>query len=172
MTWTFDPLVRRNAYFNTVKLAARPVEYLVDFYGEMTDEINAGQGSDRLLVEWPLLAPEVVSAAAGDFAGCRARRAPGRRSTGARRRRRGWADQPPGADRYRAGVGPGAAGHRAAPDRSRPSWAGAGGLRYGRPWSPDWQRLDVGGCTRDGWYVLVPPAPEDGEGDRGARAES
>jgi len=30
----------------------------------------------------------------------------------------------------------------------------------------------IGGCTRNGWYVLVPPPPEDGEGDRGARAES
>src|SRR6185312_17408828 len=68
VTWTFDPLVRRNAYFNTVKLAARPVEYLVNFYGEMTDEINVGQGSDRLLVEWPLLASAVVRAAAGHSA--------------------------------------------------------------------------------------------------------
>jgi predicted GNAT superfamily acetyltransferase len=25
VTWTFDPLIRRNAYFNTVNLAARPV---------------------------------------------------------------------------------------------------------------------------------------------------
>lgn len=65
VTWTFDPLVRRNAYFNLVKLAARPREYLVDFYGELDDAINAGQGSDRLLVGWDLTAPEVVAACDG-----------------------------------------------------------------------------------------------------------
>lgn len=65
VTWTFDPLVRRNAYFNLVKLAARPREYLVDFYGDLDDAINAGQGSDRLLVAWDLTAPEVVAACDG-----------------------------------------------------------------------------------------------------------
>jgi predicted GNAT superfamily acetyltransferase len=62
VTWTFDPLVRRNAYFNITKLGARVVEYLPNFYGEMQDRINAGDQSDRLLVEWDLLAPDVVSA--------------------------------------------------------------------------------------------------------------
>jgi predicted GNAT superfamily acetyltransferase len=57
ITWTFDPLIRRNAYFNLTKLGARPVEYLIDFYGEMTDGINAGQGSDRTLCRWDLRAP-------------------------------------------------------------------------------------------------------------------
>jgi predicted GNAT superfamily acetyltransferase len=61
ITWTFDPLVRRNAYFNITKLGARVVEYLPNFYGEMQDRINAGDQSDRLLVEWDLLAPDVVS---------------------------------------------------------------------------------------------------------------
>lgn len=57
ITWTYDPLIRRNAYFNAVKLGALPVEYLVDFYGEMNDAINAGQGSDRLLSRWDLVQP-------------------------------------------------------------------------------------------------------------------
>jgi predicted GNAT superfamily acetyltransferase len=65
ISWTFDPLVRRNAYFNLTKLGARVETYLVDFYGDMVDGLNAGQGSDRLLVRWPLRAPHVVSAAAG-----------------------------------------------------------------------------------------------------------
>lgn len=65
ITWTFDPLVRRNAYFNLAKLGAIPLEYLVDFYGEMDDVINAGQGSDRLLASWPLLGARVVAAAHG-----------------------------------------------------------------------------------------------------------
>lgn len=52
ITWTFDPLVRRNAYFNLVKLGCRVSEYLPDFYGEMTDAINAGDKSDRLMAVW------------------------------------------------------------------------------------------------------------------------
>lgn len=63
--WTFDPVVRRNAYFNATKLAAVPTRYFVDFYGDMNDGINAGQGSDRLLAEWDLTAPPVVAACAG-----------------------------------------------------------------------------------------------------------
>jgi predicted GNAT superfamily acetyltransferase len=65
IAWTFDPLVRRNAYFNLTRLGAEVASYLVDFYGDMVDGLNAGQGSDRLLVRWPLRAPRVVAAAAG-----------------------------------------------------------------------------------------------------------
>ncbi|MGP3963657.1 GNAT family N-acetyltransferase [Nonomuraea sp. 3N208] len=52
ITWTFDPLVRRNARFNLVKLGAMPKAYLEDFYGAMTDAINEGDVSDRLLAVW------------------------------------------------------------------------------------------------------------------------
>ncbi|MFD9739455.1 GNAT family N-acetyltransferase [Umezawaea sp. NPDC059074] len=52
--WTFDPLVARNAHFNTTKLGARPVEYLANFYGGMDDDINGDDDSDRLLVAWDL----------------------------------------------------------------------------------------------------------------------
>jgi predicted GNAT superfamily acetyltransferase len=62
ITWTFDPLVRRNALFNLIKLAAVPVAYEQDFYGQMKDGINAGDDSDRLLVVWPLEAATVVAA--------------------------------------------------------------------------------------------------------------
>lgn len=54
MTWTFDPLVGRNAYFNIQRLGARPVEYLPEFYGAMNDSINSGQLSDRMLMRWDL----------------------------------------------------------------------------------------------------------------------
>lgn len=57
ITWTYDPLVRRNAYFNLSKLGARAVEYLPNFYGALRDRINAGDQSDRLLVEWALRSP-------------------------------------------------------------------------------------------------------------------
>jgi predicted GNAT superfamily acetyltransferase len=66
--WTFDPLVRRNAYFNLVKLGADAVEYLVEFYGPMDDGINAGDESDRLLVRWQLDSQNAVAAAAGQLA--------------------------------------------------------------------------------------------------------
>lgn len=57
MTWTFDPLIRRNAAFNLAKLGAEPVEYLADFYGQMDDDVNRGDASDRLLVRWRLDRP-------------------------------------------------------------------------------------------------------------------
>lgn len=55
IAWTFDPLVRRNAYFNLNRLGARPVQYLVNWYGRRNDSIDAGEG-DRFLVEWDLTA--------------------------------------------------------------------------------------------------------------------
>jgi len=65
MEWTTDPLVRRNAYFNLTKLGAHAGVYLVNFYGEMTDGINAGEESDRLLIRWRLDSPSAEAAAAG-----------------------------------------------------------------------------------------------------------
>ena len=53
VTWTFDPLVRRNAWFNISVLGAAIDEYLVDFYGPMNDAINRNDPSDRLLAAWP-----------------------------------------------------------------------------------------------------------------------
>jgi predicted GNAT superfamily acetyltransferase len=52
VTWTYDPLVARNAWFNLARLGVEVDEYLVDFYGDMPDERNHGQGSDRLHVTW------------------------------------------------------------------------------------------------------------------------
>ena len=52
ITWTFDPLVRRNGFFNIVKLAALGVEYSPNFYGTMLDDINAGHDSDRITAVW------------------------------------------------------------------------------------------------------------------------
>ncbi|MFI7612377.1 GNAT family N-acetyltransferase [Nonomuraea terrae] len=63
VTWTYDPLVRRNAHFNLAKLGARPQEYLPCFYGVMEDAINRGDESDRLLTVWPLTAPHVEALA-------------------------------------------------------------------------------------------------------------
>jgi predicted GNAT superfamily acetyltransferase len=65
ITWTFDPLVRRNAYFNLTKLGARSRVYLENFYGRMSDGINRGDETDRLLVEWRLSDERVRRACAG-----------------------------------------------------------------------------------------------------------
>ncbi|OPC80281.1 GNAT family N-acetyltransferase [Embleya scabrispora] len=66
ITWTFDPLVRRNAYFNLVKLGARPEQYLPNFYGDdMVDTVNGGDRSDRVLAVWRLHDP-LVRAAVGE----------------------------------------------------------------------------------------------------------
>ena len=51
ISWTFDPLVRRNAHFNLVTLGAKVVSYHRDFYGELDDAINSGDNTDRLVVE-------------------------------------------------------------------------------------------------------------------------
>ena len=65
VAWTYDPLIRRNAYFNLVKLGARPVEYLRNFYGVMDDAINGGTETDRMLVHWDLRSDVARDASAG-----------------------------------------------------------------------------------------------------------
>jgi predicted GNAT superfamily acetyltransferase len=52
ITWTFDPLVRRNARLNILKLGADLIEYTPNFYGNMADELNNGDESDRIMVRW------------------------------------------------------------------------------------------------------------------------
>lgn len=54
ITWTFDPMVRRNCVFNLEKLGATAIEFLPNFYGTMTDIINAGDQSDRLFAYLPI----------------------------------------------------------------------------------------------------------------------
>ncbi len=54
MRWTFDPMVARNAWFNLGKLGVVADRFFPDFYGEMTDLINAGDRSDRLVARWVL----------------------------------------------------------------------------------------------------------------------
>jgi len=52
LSWTFDPLVRRNAILNIVKLGVDISAYYPNFYGAMPDALNAGDESDRLMVLW------------------------------------------------------------------------------------------------------------------------
>jgi len=57
MTWTFDPLIARNAHLNLHKLGAISHIYYEDYYGPMDDRFNGGLPTDRLLVEWRLNGP-------------------------------------------------------------------------------------------------------------------
>lgn len=52
MTWTYDPLLSRNAYLNIARLGAVCNTYLRSEYGEMHDGLNAGLPSDRFQVDW------------------------------------------------------------------------------------------------------------------------
>jgi predicted GNAT superfamily acetyltransferase len=63
--WTYDPLIGRNAYFNLQRLGAEAAQYLPGFYGRMTDGINSGDLTDRVLVVWRLADPRVRELAAG-----------------------------------------------------------------------------------------------------------
>ena len=52
ITWTFDPLQSRNAYFNFAKLGVIADSYRVDFYGATTSSFLHQAGTDRLWVSW------------------------------------------------------------------------------------------------------------------------
>jgi predicted GNAT superfamily acetyltransferase len=52
VTWTYDPLASRNAYLNLAKLGVVCCTYVQDYYGPMTDGLNAGLPADRLQVDW------------------------------------------------------------------------------------------------------------------------
>jgi predicted GNAT superfamily acetyltransferase len=60
ITWTFDPLQSRNAYLNIARLGAVASTYLPEYYGDMTDAINAGLPSDRFRVDWWVNSPRVA----------------------------------------------------------------------------------------------------------------
>ena len=63
--WTFDPLIARNAWLNLGKLGAVADRFHRNFYGEMTDVVNRGERSDRLVVRWDLVHPQVPVEATG-----------------------------------------------------------------------------------------------------------
>jgi predicted GNAT superfamily acetyltransferase len=52
ITWTYDPLLSRNAYLNIAKLGAVCSSYRRSEYGNMRDGMNAGLPSDRFQVDW------------------------------------------------------------------------------------------------------------------------
>ncbi|MFF1923906.1 GNAT family N-acetyltransferase [Streptomyces sp. NPDC058221] len=154
VSWTFDPLVRRNAYFNIGKLAARPVQYLPNFYGPMNDGINGPDDTDRLLVEWRLAAPEVAEACHGrhrvtDAAAVRARGATFALGAGADGRPQA---HPVAGGRCLVAVPADIEQLRRSDPRTAAAWRSAvrdvlGGLLADR-----WR---VTGFDRAGWYLLT-----------------
>lgn len=52
ITWTYDPLLSRNAFLNISRLGAVCNTYRRSEYGEMRDGLNAGLPSDRFQVDW------------------------------------------------------------------------------------------------------------------------
>jgi predicted GNAT superfamily acetyltransferase len=61
ITWTFDPLVRRNAKLNLLKLAVDISAYHTNFYGPMADALNAGDETDRVVASWAVFGEEPIS---------------------------------------------------------------------------------------------------------------
>ncbi|MFF2272349.1 hypothetical protein ACFVTX_08740 [Agromyces sp. NPDC058136] len=64
--WTFDPLIRRNARMNLVRLGAEVAAYLPEFYGVIGDAITGADRSDRFEVRWRLDSARVARALAGE----------------------------------------------------------------------------------------------------------
>lgn len=65
VTWTFDPLRSRNAYFNFHKLGAISDSYRVNFYGEDSTSFLHRNSTDRLWVTWELDTARVRDRLAG-----------------------------------------------------------------------------------------------------------
>lgn len=63
--WTFDPLEHVNAALNLSRLGGVSDRYVVDLYGELRDELNAGLPTDRIEVVWELEAARVRERAEG-----------------------------------------------------------------------------------------------------------
>lgn len=52
ITWTFDPLMSRNAHLNIRKLGALVFQYYRDYFGTHESPLVTLHSSDRVLVEW------------------------------------------------------------------------------------------------------------------------
>jgi predicted GNAT superfamily acetyltransferase len=59
MTWTFDPLIARNARLNLGKLGARAISYHPDWYA-LGDDPATAFPADRLMIEWDLTRPRAA----------------------------------------------------------------------------------------------------------------
>jgi predicted GNAT superfamily acetyltransferase len=157
--WTFDPLVRRNAWFNLTKLGVDVAAFEVDFYGPLADGINDGDESDRAFVVWDLNGSRAVAAAADQLAApdAGALHAAGAvvvldiDSSGGPVP----VSAPASTDRIRLyATPPDIEGlRRTDPDLAR-AWRRALRATFGVAVSDGGR---VAGISRDGWYVIEPP---------------
>lgn len=60
ITWTYDPLLSRNAHLNITRLGAVCNTYLPNVYGNLRDALNAGLPTDRFQVDWWVNSQRVV----------------------------------------------------------------------------------------------------------------
>lgn len=146
--WTFDPLVRRNAYFNLSKLGATVIAYEPDFYGSMRDAINAGEETDRAVAKWDLVASRPTVPDGGSTAVILAADHDGRpvetaAAVGAARVLRAWIPEDHLAVRARDA------------EVAR-AWRRALRDSVGRALQSGYVAVDM---TRDGWYSLVQDQP-------------
>ena len=66
--WTFDPLVKKNAYFNFMRLGVIARRYLPNAYGITTSPLHGSLPTDRLVAEWHLRSGRVRTVLAGNHA--------------------------------------------------------------------------------------------------------
>ena len=66
VTWTYDPLLSRNAHLNIRCLGAVCRTYRREIYGAMRDGLNAGIPSDRFVVDWWVTSRRVVERLGGE----------------------------------------------------------------------------------------------------------
>lgn len=52
ITWTFDPLISRNAHLHIRRLGGLVREYHVDYYDQIWGQMDAIGASDRMMCEW------------------------------------------------------------------------------------------------------------------------
>jgi predicted GNAT superfamily acetyltransferase len=52
ITWTYDPLLSKNAHLNIARLGGICHKYYRDYYGQMRDGLNSQVASDRFIVDW------------------------------------------------------------------------------------------------------------------------
>lgn len=57
ISWSFDPLVAKNAFLNFNRLGARVTAYVPNMYGASTSDLHLGLDTDRLVVECESDAP-------------------------------------------------------------------------------------------------------------------
>jgi predicted GNAT superfamily acetyltransferase len=60
-TWTYDPLMSRNAHLNIRRLGTICRTYVRNLYGDLRDDLNRGLPTDRFQVEWWLTTPRVTA---------------------------------------------------------------------------------------------------------------